>query len=60
MFVQDIPAIVMELAEGGNLNDFLKAATEPINWNLRMKFVIQISSVLGTFNISKLRDSSSP
>lgn len=45
-FIQEIPAIVMELAEGGNLNDFLKSRRSPIDWITRMKWSIQLSNAL--------------
>eukprot|EP01118_Nematostelium_gracile_P011055 TRINITY_DN3889_c0_g1_i2.p1 TRINITY_DN3889_c0_g1~~TRINITY_DN3889_c0_g1_i2.p1 ORF type:complete len:488 (-),score=65.07 TRINITY_DN3889_c0_g1_i2:11-1474(-) len=46
MYVQEIPAIMLEIAEGGSIEDCLKPRDTPIGWGMRMKWAIQISEGL--------------
>lgn len=56
MFIKEIPAIVMEFAEYGNLNDYLMKQSQPIDWFLRMKWTTQLSDSLGMKRINKINN----
>ena len=45
-FLPDIPAIVMELAEHSDLNNFLLQRDQPIKWPIRMKWCMQLTNAL--------------
>jgi hypothetical protein len=45
-FIFEESAIVMDYASGGNLYDYLKAQTSPIDWRLRMKWAKQIGETV--------------
>jgi len=51
MFIKEIPAIAMEFAEHGNVNDYLKSLKEPMEWNLRIKWAVQLTNVIGKFTL---------
>eukprot|EP01118_Nematostelium_gracile_P007251 TRINITY_DN2347_c1_g2_i2.p1 TRINITY_DN2347_c1_g2~~TRINITY_DN2347_c1_g2_i2.p1 ORF type:complete len:733 (-),score=159.84 TRINITY_DN2347_c1_g2_i2:80-2278(-) len=46
MFVGEVPAIVMAMAEGGSIADVLKSRDKPIGWGLRMKWAMQLAEGL--------------
>ena len=45
-FLKEVPAIVMELAEGGNLHNYLLNQSEPIGNVLRMKWCMQLTDAV--------------
>ena len=45
-FIRSIPAIAMEFAEGGNLDDFLNKQNEPVNKVLRYKWAMQLTDAV--------------
>eukprot|EP01118_Nematostelium_gracile_P019615 TRINITY_DN9154_c0_g1_i1.p1 TRINITY_DN9154_c0_g1~~TRINITY_DN9154_c0_g1_i1.p1 ORF type:complete len:745 (-),score=201.82 TRINITY_DN9154_c0_g1_i1:74-2308(-) len=45
-YVPEIPAIILEMADGGSIEDCLKSRDTPIGWGLRMKWAVQISEGL--------------
>src|SRR5205823_777612 len=45
-FIDSLPAILMELAEGGTLKDYLLHLEKPIGYALRMKWTMQLTDAV--------------